>query len=280
MEDKTKNKGIETYADDLASVLENNEEGLIKKLIHEQEEIDLKAKKDSPESRQNKKFLIIGIALIFITFSVVYILLSKKEKSEVVEIKSQYKPIIFIEKTEFKDITDLEKEDIGKLIAREADSIEMKSNTIEGLYLTENKQIIGLRRMLVRLGSGFFPEETYVNDNFLMGTLYGDKNDFFLILQVSAFVDVFDPIRSWEKTMFKDLHTALGINLSVENNYLLTKPFEDGLFENKNSRILYDNEGNMLFMYIFAKDNFIVFTESEDSARELLLRLSGVKIEK
>lgn len=279
MEDKIKNKGIETYADDLASVLESNEEGLIKKIIHEQEEIDSETIKNSPESKRNKIFLIIGVALILITFSMVYILISKKEKSEVVEIKPQYKPIIFTEKTEFKDITDLEKEDIGKLIAREASNTEMKLSTIEGLYLTENKQIIGLRRVLTRLGSGFFPEEAYVSDNFLMGTIYGERNDFFLILQVSAFVDVFDPIRAWEKTMFKDLHTALGMTLSAENNYLLTKPFEDGLFENKNSRVLYDNEGNMIFMYIFAKDNFVVLTESQYSARELLLRLSGVKIE-
>lgn len=280
MDDKIKNKAIETYAEDLESVLDSNEEGLVRKLIHEQEELDSETRKNSPEAKQNRKFLILSISLLAFGIASLVFFFAQREKASIVEIKPQYKPIIFIEKTEFKDVTGLSKEDVSKTIYSRSNITDAKTGSIEGLYLTENKQIIGLRRVLNLLGSGFYPEDAYVNNNFLMGTMYGEQNDFFVVLEVSAFVDIFDSVRAWEKTMFKDLHGALGIVVNAENNYLLNKPFDDGVLENKNSRILHDNEGNIVLMYIFAKDNYVVITEGEKTAQELISRLSSAKVEK
>ncbi|MBP7006706.1 MAG: hypothetical protein KBC44_02230 [Candidatus Pacebacteria bacterium] len=280
MDDKTKNKAIETYAEDLEGALDSNEEGLVRKLIHEQEELDSETRKNSPEAKQNRTFLILGLSLLAFGIAAMVFFFTQREKASVVEISPQYKPIIFIEKTEFKDVTGLSKEDVAKTIYSRSNITDVKTGSIEGLYLTENKQIIGLRRVLNLLGSGFYPEDAYVNNNFLMGTMYGEDNDFFAILEVSAFVDIFDSVRIWEKTMFKDLHGTLGVVVNAENNYLLNKSFDDGVLENKNSRILHDNEGNIVLMYIFAKDNYVVITEGEKTAQELILRLSSAKVEK
>ena len=105
MDDKTKNKAIETYAEDLEGALDSNEEGLVRKLIHEQEELDSETRKNSPEAKQNRTFLILGLSLLAFGIAAMVFFFTQREKASVVEISPQYKPIIFIEKTEFKDVT-------------------------------------------------------------------------------------------------------------------------------------------------------------------------------
>ncbi|MEJ0001673.1 MAG: hypothetical protein WDN09_00565 [bacterium] len=66
-----------------------------------------------------------------------------------------------------------------------------------------------------------------------------------MLLNERSFADVFDGMRAWEPKMFSDVHGFLGIGVTDANSYLLTKPFEDGVVQNRNARVLYDNAGNV-----------------------------------
>ena len=48
-----KSRVIETYAEDMAQVLENDKGGLIKKIIHEEEEHEAEKRNLSPQSKKN-----------------------------------------------------------------------------------------------------------------------------------------------------------------------------------------------------------------------------------
>jgi len=80
--------------------------------------------------------------------------------------------------------------------------------------------------------------------------------------------------------MFYDLHGFFGIGITSETNYLLTKNFEDGIVENKNARILYDNEGKIILMYVFADDTSVVITDTQETVHEIMLRLASGQIKK
>ena len=49
-----KAKKVETYADDMAKAISGGQGGLIKKIIHEEEEKEALKKNISPESEKNK----------------------------------------------------------------------------------------------------------------------------------------------------------------------------------------------------------------------------------
>jgi hypothetical protein len=78
--------------------------------------------------------------------------------------------------------------------------------------------------------------------------------------------------------MFLDLHGFFGVDLLPETKYLLTKNFENGIIENKNARILYDTDKNIVMAYVFADDNSIVITNSENAVREIILRLGASEV--
>ena len=84
----------------------------------------------------------------------------------------------------------------------------------------------------------------------------------------------------WEKKMFGDLYDFFGIDINPENTYLLTKDFEDGIIENKNARVLYDNNRNIVFAYVFIDDKTIVISTSPAPVREVILRLTYGEVRK
>ena len=217
-------------------------------------------------------FLFISFALIILFF-----FLFKKEDNTV-SVEKQFTPIIFTDQSSLLEISGLKKEEIVQTVLNEINTTKVKVGGVEGIYTTENKKIIGLRRFISLIKSNFTPGNNtlLVNDNFLMGVVNNNESkDFFILLKVRSNADIFDALRAWEGKMFYDLYGFFGLNISADNNYLLTKDFQDGIVDNKNARVIYDKDGNIAMAYIFADDNSVVITNSQNTAHEIILRLTS-----
>lgn len=280
-------KMVETYAGDIAKVIENDREGLVKKIIHEEEGHEAEKKNLSPRSKKNELFMMIGVLLILIASAVLFLLFFKKNPDAVL-IEKQFIPIIFNDKSVFMEVSALSKEEIAQTISSEINAAKIKEGEVEGIYLTENKQPligIGFRRFIVLIKSSFVPGDNtlFIQDNFLMGVVNSgmsvetNREGFFILLKVRSTPDIFDNLRFWERKMLADLHGFLGIKIDGDTNYLFTKEFQDGIINNKNARILYDKTGKIVLMYIFANDNSVIITNSQFATREIMLRLTSAK---
>lgn len=282
-EEKSKAKNVETYTDDMVKILKSDKGATIKKIIHEEEERESRKEKLSPESLKNKTFMLVGTILVLVAlFGAVFSFLLK-EKIIVVPVKPQFTPIIFADENVFLETEDLEKEEIADLLSREVQSADVKVDGIEGIHLTENEDVIGFEEFSQRIESRF-PKEAipFVNEDFLFGSYHSktDTKNLFILLKVRSFADIFRPFQSWEAKMFSDLYSFFDIRLTAENSYLQTKDFEDGIIDNKNARILYDKEGDIVLFYVFADDKSVVISNSQPAAAEAMLRLAGSKVKK
>jgi hypothetical protein len=275
-ENKTQNKVIETYAEDMAEVIGNDTEGLIKKIIHGAEEQEVEKNKLSPQSKQNKMYMSAGIVLVVVAIAALSFLLLQK-KSNIITVQGQFTPLIFNDQSAYLEIAGLKADEIKHTVLNEVGASEVKDGGVEGIYLTENKSIIGLRRFLFLTKSTFAPSTStvFVSDNFLIGSV---NNGFFMLLKDRSTPDIFDTLRGWEAKMFSDLHGFIGVPITSDTSYLLTKDFEDGIVENKNARILYDTNGSVVLMYIFADDNSVIITSSQEAAHEVVLRLASGQV--
>ena len=104
--------------------------------------------------------------------------------------------------------------------------------------------------------------------------------DFFILLKVNSFSEIFPVMHAWEGKMLYDLHGFFGVDITPETNNLFTKNFEDGIVENKNTRALYDDMGNTVLMYVFLDDTSVIITDSVNATKEVLLRLNSSQIKK
>ena len=287
MENEIKNKKIQTYAEDVAKAIESGQGGVIKEIIQSQEEQEAQKENLSPESKKNKLFMFISITLIFLAFIVLIIYAVFKEQISTVSVKPQFTPIIFTDQNVFLEIGGFTKDKIAQTILNEVNNTKVKVGGVEGIYLSENKNIV-LFRKLTSLIQGNLPlnKFTFLDDNFLLGVVNKGENnvslekDLFILLKIRSIADIFDGMRSWEYKMFYDLHGFFGVDINADTSYLLTKDFEDGIVENKNARILRDKDGKIVFMYVFADETSLVITNTNVATYEIMLRLAGSRIKK
>ena len=227
--------------------------------------------------------MFISILLVMLALAIFSFFFFKKN-TNTVSIEKQFTPIIFNDQSAYLEVSGLSKDEITQTVLNEINTSKVKVGGLEGIYLTVNQQIIGLREFISLIKSHFTPSNnsSLVSDNFLMGVVknpvlpVGDSseagNGFFILLKVRSVADIFDSMRLWENNSLTDFHGFLGVNISSDTNYLFTKNFTDGIVENKNARVLYDNSGNIVLMYIFADDNSIIITDSESATEEIMLR--------
>jgi hypothetical protein len=282
---KYRSEAIETYAEDMAKAIREGA-GTVKNIIHEREAEEAEKKNLSPETKKNRFFVSVGILLLALAFAAVSFIFFRKNTATV-PVAKQFTPLIFTDRAISIDVSGLKKEDIAQKVLSEVGSVNVKVGGVEGIYPVENKQIIGLRRFIALSKIHFTPVDNtqFVSDDFLMGVVKNQNNaasasgsGFFILLKVRSSQDIFDSLRAWEPSFLYDLHGFLGLNITSETNYLFTKDFTDGIVENKNARVLYDKDGNIVVAYIFADNNSIIITDSDSAAHEIMLRLASAQV--
>ncbi len=275
-----KNKIVETYAEDMAKVLEDDRSGLIKKIIHGEEEHEIERKNLSPESIKNRFFVLIGLLFILFGFTTLFYFILMRDVPTV-PIEKQFRSLIFHDTSIFIEVKAFKKEEIVRTVFNGVNTTKVKNGGVEGIYLTYDKKVIGLRKFITLIKSNFILSNiNLVDDNFLLGVVNGETKDLFILLKMRSVADIFDSLRAWENKMFLNLYGFFGKDLSPETKYLLTANFTDGVVKNKNARILYGKDGKIVMMYIFANDTSVIITNTENAAQEIMLRLASSRVKK
>jgi hypothetical protein len=287
-ETKLKSKSIETFTGDMVKVLEGDKGGLIKKIIQEEEQHEVETKNLSPKSKKNKFFMIISIILIILALGALIFIAFFKENPSIVSVDKQFSSMVFTDQTDFKTIDGLNGEKTINAVLKQANSTNVKIGGIDGIYLAENNKVVGLKRFNELIGGNLNSSQLKLfSDNFLIGafnsglsSISPNIKDLFFLLKGNSFTDIFPVMRNWESKMLYDLHGFFNINITSDTNYLFTKDFEDGIIANKNARVLKDNNGKIVLMYVFTNDYYVIITNSEEATQEVALRLSSSQIKK
>jgi hypothetical protein len=278
---KNTNPNIKTFANDMAEVIEGTDAGMVRNIIHEQEIREAEKRNLSPDSKRNKVFIIASFLLVAAAIATLFFFVYKKEPNTV-PIEPQFASVIYNDKTAFLEVSGLSRDQVFAVIQNEIKNNELKDGGVEGIYLTIDKKIIGLRDFLTLIKSEFSLDNQYfLSDNFLIGAVESKGTKYpFILLKMRSIPDVFDSLRSFEPKMFSEARGLFGIALDKDTNYLASKAFEDGVINNKNARILYDKEGKIVLMYVYADDTSVILTNGSEAVREISARLVASQIKK
>lgn len=287
MDENAHNKNVETYVDDITQALETSQEGVIRKIIAEQSARDEEGRGRSPFSKRNRFFALGGLAAVIIAIVIIAAVSARHKAASTVPAAPQYQPLIFTDSASPLEIAGMKKDQIMAAVAGHISALAAAPGDIEGIYLTENQQMIGLHRLMALTGGGLpLADMPYMEDNFLIGA-YRDPAadpslpaDPFLLLKMRSVADVFDGMRAWEHKMYYDLYGMFGRTVGSSSDPLLTADFEDGIIANKNARILRDGAGNIVLMYVYADDSSVIVTDREATAREVILRLASSQLKR
>lgn len=282
-------KTIHTYLTDMAETVRNNEISVINIAVAEQkkhEREDIYRKVEGKNS--TKLFLLVGGAILLLgTFVTIYFVIQKNKETNapITNVtSSKIETIISYDDQSFVDVTQTtNSNDFVKLLKPELlkvgnpDSIKSifltnsTSGTPEILKLEDFTSLLGITApsSLIRSLTGQYMIGTYTpaikNAN--------NKPNLFMLFQVKDYDIVYAGMLQWEKTMLNDLYGIFNIN-TVGNISLSEMPFKDGLINNKDIRILYDNNGNNILSYIFIDKNTLLITDSQDVIEKITNQLT------
>jgi hypothetical protein len=277
---------VETFAGDMAKVLTGNKDGLIRQVIQEEEMKEVQKQNLSPDIKKNKILFQAGLIMTLVSAAIFTFLILRREQIYTVEVQPQFVPLIFTDQTEFINIGGYSRDEVVQAITNKAESAKVKYGGVEGIYLHLNKKVISLHQFMAILKGHLFNAETTrvsttsVKDDFLLGVVNGETKDLFLLIKVKSFADAFSELRNWESKIFADLASIFQLDAGTDLTYLYSANFEDGFIQNKNARILYDENHNMVLMYVFLDDTSVLITNTESAVRESMLRLSSSQIRK
>ncbi len=108
-----------------------------------------------------------------------------------------------------------------------------------------------------------------------------EKNQPFFIVQIDSFDQAFEGMLAWEKNIYADLKPLLNTDTTTGETTVIVEPlsaFEDLIAQNKDARVLKNNQGETLLMYSFVDQKTLFITTNEATFKEILNRFSTSKL--
>lgn len=115
--------------------------------------------------------------------------------------------------------------------------------------------------------AGFFDS---LDDRFMLAKFYLTKDWPILILKIKSYDSAFAGMIKWEEGILEDLNGLFSLE-----NIDYGKGFEDKEIQNKDTRVLKDKNGNLVLIYSFINQKYLVITTGEEPLIEIFRRFSS-----
>ncbi len=277
---------IHTYAGDMASMVRDHETSVIKIALAEQRrrEQDAQKEKYSRNSKRSTLFIFGTIVIIMITIFGVQLLKQKTIKDSIhPEVLTRTPTFI---PTDVDSIIDADrftgKEDLTMIFNKERGT-PGKRGEVRSIFFTQgvgdNKTIIKTSEFLKLLQSSIPGSMARSFDESMMVGIYTDSADTtrtYFIFKTNSFENAYAGSLAWENTLLDELFPLFGIDISGERGVLLQNRFTDKLIENIDTRVLFDNDSNVLMYSLFLNKEYYLITDSDEIIKEMAKRLRSI----
>lgn len=286
-------KTIHTYTSDMADAVRENEASVIKIALAEKEKREREEIYKEASGTNTSKFLLVIGGIILISLSIVGLFfLFKKDiipNPSVQSIGNNSTLISFDEEARIDTESANTEIDLAKLINLEVDK-SGKPGTIKSIFLTKDtngtQELLGIKDLMSLMNTGA-PSALIrtLSDEYMIGTFTDvinpnntdpsvrPKTHLFLIFKIKDYNQAYAAMLDWEKVMLHDMFTLFNIDVSGNRSDLFEKPWKDIVVDNKDARILYDQDGNDILYYIFVNKDTFIITNSKETIKEIDLRL-------
>lgn len=284
-ETKASPKSIRTYQSDMADAVRMNEGSVIKIAVAEQER---KAREQEVEIKTEKAgtlFAVGSILFALLALGVLgYALVSTREKEVVVTGTPLSQSLIINDGSQSLIISNKNKQEIAKEFYEIASKPQEKINSVLNISIINDdstiKKNVTAKEFVSSLQTAM-PGPLYrsLSDDFMAGSIaLENRGSPFIILKPTSFDYAYSGMLSWERKMVDDFFLLYNIDVSGENAYLLSKPFQDSILKNQDARVLYDSAGQVVMLYLFVNnDDLIIIAKDETAVLEILSRLGNIK---
>lgn len=275
-ESKRRISGIRTLKTDTAEYVKDKKISLVDVAAAESKKGGLVSETKTEKLNFKKLTLILlaAIAIGAIAFGGYWLFV--REESDIQQASFSPKPILVADETvEIIAIPDDSKIFLGALRS----ALETPTRINSFLYVSIVKELEdgGKRSITTKEFFNFAGIKAYVGipdyigDRFMLSKFYFSKEWPILIFKISSYDHVFPGMLKWESSMAEDFQEIFSIE-NIDNSKGF---FEDKEIQNRDTRVLYDTDGNILLIYSFIDKDYMVITVNEEPLKEIYRRFAS-----
>ena len=276
--------GIRTYSADIADIMRREKGSVIKIALAEQER--RQAYKESKDPTSTKNLIVILIGIVFIVSGILIFIYTIMNRNAPVSVVAPIgsPSLIYSENQSQTDITNLTRGNFFNAIHTTGQASFAENETITNMFITSQtsvgKSLVSANILFNKLGIKI-PESVVstLTGQFMLGTYkFEDKGNLFLIIKVKDFNESFSAMKDWEISMVNDLVRLFKIDPKSFTGNIFLKTFQNGVVFNKEARNLYDDDGNLVFSYVYIDRNTILMTNHIPTVEEVVKRINSQSI--
>lgn len=257
-----------------------------------------------------------GAALLAIAGGITAYIVMRPTTVPVVEAPKA--PFIFTDDTALVPVSGATRDALMTELTAARQSTSISLGLIRWLYVTHpvsadtQPQQLTAQELLGTLSNNI-PENFLrsLTGQYLLGIHSFDENQAFLLLQVDSYETAYAGMLAWERTMRQDLSplftrnpspkveaqpqlpattastTASSTNQTATSTAATTLPsvsviiptsFVDKVVENRDARVIVNQEGDILLLWTFLGRNIVLITTNEYTLREIISRMQNAPV--
>ncbi len=282
---------LRTYERDVAEMIRSQEASIVSISLAEQKRKEELPVEDEPyvsateKITRNTIFFVVSIILVVASVSIFIIFYSNiKNKTETIKPNPISTPIPINDKKEIS-VDGLVPPQIVEKI-KTTISEYVGDDTI--LHIQINTTDIEMSSTTEATAKEFFEDSfldiptslTRAFDKKMFAGVYMFAKRYpFFIINIDSFDNAFAGMLLWEKDMYTDIGAILDTRAVSDTDFLGTplENFEDVVIQNKDTRVLKDNQGEIIVVYSFIDQKTLLITQSELGFKEVLNRFNASK---
>ncbi|MFA6227489.1 MAG: hypothetical protein WC631_03385 [Candidatus Paceibacterota bacterium] len=275
---------IRTFKSDVEETIQSQHLSSINIALAENKKMMERIQNAEFEQKTAKKnYTILIISTIFIVggilaFAVPYFLVNRQNTAPVVQVKSTM--IITPDLDEKINVDGLNLDRIASTLSERVEQSSIRLGGIKNLYLTEgqavNEKTIDTTKFLYLIKSHTPPEILRtLKPEYMFGMHNFNGNQRFLILKVGSYENSFSGMLAWETNLWSDFKTLFALPTIIQSGQIKgieIATFQDAIYSNKDSRVVKNSSGNIMFLYSIIDKDTIVITTNTKTLNEIISR--------
>lgn len=272
---------LRTFKNDVAYAVQNQKQSVVKMAVAEQERkivrkeiqnVMPRAVQKDPYKESKKNVYMIFASVFLIVLGVgagIYAFTVFRTPPAAVVITKTGRTLVAADQEKEIRVANRTPEDVQSLAKGERNQTHTPGSIVDIYLVDEAGKKVPIDVFAATLGLKM--PQTLVRSldagTYAMGFHMIKGGKLFFVFKPTYFEGSYPSMLGWESTMLNDLSVLF-------ENKSASGIFEDKVIKNLDTRIIYNDEGNLSLIYTFINKNYLVITEDEETLVEVTRRIS------
>lgn len=265
-------KALRTYAGDVEEALNKTKSSAATIMLAEEkrreEKPEMAPARRQASTEKNRLYLVLSSVMIFLAISVVGTVYYFKSNQKI-QVQEEAKALVTFNQESKVLVASSTRESLVQRILSDRNTFTMPANSVLYINTSDASGDPIPAEMFLSKISPHIPGDLAraFDGKYMFGMLSYDTNAAFMILKTSSYDIAYSGMLRWEKGMIDDL----GRIFSLPENMMGTEAsFVDEEFNNRDLRVLRDNDGKQVLLYTFLDKNTVIITVNNNDLKAII----------